>query len=393
MSTSTTVVVQENKVASLDDKRQAHQAVQQANANKPSLMGMTLEQLTELMKGLDEPAFRAKQIFQWMYVKNVRDFREMKNVSKATQEKLEALYTVGRLTCVDKQVSQDGTTKYLFQTPTGHQIESVLMYFDDRDAYSICISSQVGCAVDCSFCATGKLGFKENLTVADIVDQFLYVQHDCGRDIRNIVYMGQGEPLLNYDNVLGSVRLLNTAAEVGIRHITISTSGIVPKIDQLGDEGLQIVLAVSLHAPDDETRNKFMPINKKWPVKTLVQSIHRYVEKTGRRVTIEYILLKGINDSVQHAKRLGALLSSLKCNINLIPYNPIGMEYDFERPTDAAIVSFMRHVSDYGKKVTVRVERGTDIAAACGQLANQYQQKRREDARQKKSETAHASKP
>jgi 23S rRNA (adenine2503-C2)-methyltransferase len=185
--------------------------------------------------------------------------------------------------------------------------------------------------------------------------------------------MGQGEPLLNYDNVVQAIRILNQSAEVGIRHITVSTSGIVPKIYQLAEEAMQIVLAVSLHAPDDETRSRIMPINTKWPVADLMEAVHAYVAKTKRRVTIEYVMLKGVNDSQAHAHDLGRLLKGLKCNVNLIPYNPIGDEYDFERPSNEVIVRFLDTVMTYGKKVTVRLERGVDIAAACGQLANQYQ--------------------
>lgn len=393
MSTPTTVVVQpsSDNVISLSERNTSEQDVVQ----KSPLIGMTVGELTHVMKSLGEPAFRAKQVHHWMYVKNARTFDAMANVSRATQQKLTEKYQVGVLKLLDKQVSSDGTAKYLFQTPSGQTIESVLMYFDDRDTYSICMSSQVGCAVDCQFCATGKLGFKQQLSVAEIVDQYLFVQADCGKDIRNIVMMGQGEPLLNYDNVLSAIRILNKDAEVGIRHITISTSGIIPKINQLAEEGLQLVLAVSLHAPDDETRQKIMPINKKWPVADLMDSLHRYVGKTNRRVTIEYILLKGVNDTEAHAHRLGQLLKPLKCNVNLIPYNPIGEQYGFERPSDKAILSFMQTVMEYGKKVTTRVERGTDIAAACGQLANQYAQKQKAQGKGNgtKKGSGYASKP
>ncbi len=342
---------------------------------KPALIGKNLEELTALMADLGEKPFRAKQLFQWLYVKSARKFEDMTDLAKPFRQKLADNFTVGPLTMVERQVSADGTRKYLFKTPTGQTIESVLMYFEDRDTYSICISSQVGCAVDCKFCATGKLGFKQNLTVADITDQYLAVQADAGKDIRNIVMMGQGEPMLNYDNVIAAIRLLNTAAEVGIRHITLSTSGIVPKIDALAKEGMQLVLAVSLHAPDDETRNKIMPINTKYPVAELMRSIKDYIGTTGRRVTIEYVMLKGINDSQWHAEKLAELLRGVKVNINLIPYNPIGDSYGFERPSNNTIMRFMETVMASGKKVTVRVERGSDIAAACGQLANQYIEK------------------
>jgi len=340
---------------------------------KPPLIGLTQDELVQLITPLGEPAFRAKQLHQWLYVKCVRDFDAMTNLSKDFRQKLKDHFVVGQLTVAEKQQSMDGTVKYLFRLPTGDFVESVLMYFEDRNTYSLCISSQVGCAVDCQFCATGKLGFKRQLSVGQIVEQYVYAQQDSGQEIRNIVFMGQGEPLLNYDNLLPAVKILNKSAEVGIRHITVSTSGIVPKIDQLADENLQLVLAVSLHAPDNETRSRIMPINSKWPVEVLMASLHRYVDTSGRRVTIEYVLLAGVNDSEWHAHELGKLTKSLKCNINLIPYNPIGEAYGFQRPSTEAIERFHHIVSDYGKKVTTRVERGVDIAAACGQLANKYQ--------------------
>ena len=270
-------------------------------------------------------------------------------------------------------MSQDGTTKYLFRLPDGKVVESVLMYFEERGTYAICLSTQVGCAVNCSFCATAKLGFMRNLTISEIVEQYVYVQHDSEKEVRNLVFMGQGEPLLNYDNLLSATQLLNRSAEVGMRHITISTSGIVPRIYDLANEDLQLTLAVSLHAPDDAIRESIMPINKKWPLAELMPALHHYVSSTGKRLTIEYILLQGVNDSIEHASLLGELLQDLKCNVNLIPYNPIGDAYGFKRPSNNAVHRFKDVLQTYGKKVTIRVERGTDIAAACGQLANKSQ--------------------
>ena len=344
-----------------------------ADASKPALIGMSQEELTALAVELGEPAFRAQQLHHWLYVRCARSFEAMTNLNKAFRQKLAERYQIGELTIAEKQVSNDGTTKYLFRLRDGKTVESVLMYYRDRGTYALCISSQVGCAVDCSFCATGKLGFKRQLSVAEIVDQYVFAQADSGQEIRNIVFMGQGEPLLNYENLMAAINILNKSAEVGMRHMTISTSGIVPKIEQLTEDNAQITLAVSLHAPDNETRDKFMPINKKWPVEVLVAAMHEYVAKTNRRITIEYIMLKDVNDTPEHAHRLGQLLKSLKCNINLIPYNPIGEAYGFERPTGNAIHRFKEIVYGYGKKVTIRKEKGVDIAAACGQLANQYQ--------------------
>ncbi len=344
-----------------------------ATTTQEALVGKTAEELKAIAISMGEPAFRADQLHHWLYVRCARDFDQMTNLKKTFRAKLAEQYRISDLTIASKQVSADGTTKYLFRLADGALIESVLMYYRDRDTYALCLSSQVGCAVDCAFCATGKLGFKRHLTVPEIVDQYVHVQGDSGKDIRNIVFMGQGEPLLNYENLMRAVDILNKSAEVGMRHMTISTSGIVPKIRQLAEDNRQIILAVSLHAPDNETRNKFMPINKKWPLEELVPTLFEYVEKTGRRVTIEYILLKGVNDQLEHAHRLGQLLKSLKCNINLIPYNPIGEAYGFERPSGNTIHRFKEVVHSYGKKVTIRKEKGVDIAAACGQLANQYQ--------------------
>jgi 23S rRNA (adenine2503-C2)-methyltransferase len=341
---------------------------------KEPLLGKSPEELRTLVKEMGEPAFRADQLHHWLYVHCVRDFDAMSNLKKSFRDKLAEHYQVGSLTVAEKQVSQDGTIKYLFRLPDGKVVESVLMYFEERGTYAVCLSTQVGCAVNCGFCATGKLGFMRNLTVAEIVEQYVYVQADSGQEVRNIVFMGQGEPLLNYDNLLKAIHILNKSAEVGMRHITISTSGIVPRIEDLAREDLQLTLAISLHAPDNETRTAIMPLNKKWPLEELMPALHHYVATTGKRLTIEYILLAGVNDQPSHAHALGKLLQGLKCNVNLIPYNPIGDDYGYKRPSNNAIHRFRAIVSDqYGKKVTVRVERGVDIAAACGQLANKVQ--------------------
>jgi 23S rRNA (adenine2503-C2)-methyltransferase len=341
----------------------------------PALIGLNKTELQAAMKDIGEPAFRADQLHSWLYVKAVRSFEDMSNMSKPLRQKLAAHYQVGQLTLVEKQKSNDGTCKYLFSLPDGEQIESVLMYFDKRDAYSICISTQVGCAVNCHFCATGKLGFKRQLSAAEIVEQLLFVRSDSGIEVKNLVFMGQGEPLLNYQEVLKSIHLLNQSAEIGMRHMTLSTSGIIPQIKRLAEENLQLTLAVSLHAADNETRERFMPINKKYPLEELLPVLHDYVNKTGRRLTIEYILLAGVNDTQQQAEKLAILLKNLHCNINLIPYNPIGEEYGFKRPSRDAIFSFKRWLEARAhQKVTVRIERGVDIAAACGQLKNNYNQ-------------------
>lgn len=334
------------------------------------LIGYDLPALESLMVSLNEPKFRAQQLHSWIYVKNCREFDEMSNLAKSLRQKLSEQFSVGALKIVEKQVSADGTAKYLFELTDGQLIESVLMYFEEREVYALCISTQVGCAVNCDFCATGKMGFKRHLSVSEIVEQLQYVQYDAGVGVRNIVLMGQGEPLLNYDNVMQAIRIINRSAEIGMRHITLSTAGIVPAIERLAEETLQLTLAVSLHAPDNETRNQFMPINKKYPLEVLIPALRRYVAKTGRRITIEYILLAGVNDTKAHAERLITLLKGLHCNINLIPYNPIGEQYGYYRPSREQIFAFRDALMPAPQKVTVRIERGVDIAAACGQLKN-----------------------
>ncbi|MGE0200931.1 MAG: 23S rRNA (adenine(2503)-C(2))-methyltransferase RlmN [Candidatus Melainabacteria bacterium] len=341
-----------------------------AHPPEASLIGRTYDDLCRLAEELGEPRFRADQLHHWLYVRSERDYAAMTNLKKSFRQKLADQYPVGCLSIAEKQVSNDGTIKYLFRLPDGQTVESVLMYFEERENYAICLSTQVGCAVNCGFCATGKLGFKRNLTVAEIVDQYMYVQHDSQQDVRNIVFMGQGEPFLNYDNLMAAIHLLNRSAEVGMRHITVSTSGIVPAIERFTGENLQATLAISLHAPDNETRERIMPLNKKWPLEILMPTLKNYVAQTNRRLTIEYILIRDINDQPRHAEALGHLLKDLKCNINLIPYNPIGDGYGFERPSKNRVYRFLEILSGFHKKVTIRVERGADIAAACGQLAN-----------------------
>lgn len=340
---------------------------------KPSLIGLSHEELYDLVAGMGEPKFRADQLHHWLYVKCVRSYEEMTNLKRTFRDALAERFTLDCFDVAEKQVSRDGTTKYLFRLRDGQFIESVLMYFEDRETYAICISSQVGCAVNCGFCATGKLGFKRHLSVAEIVNQYVYVQGDSGQEIRNIVFMGQGEPLLNYDSLMKGIRILNKSAEVGMRRMTISTSGIVPRIYDLAKEGMDITLAISLHAPDNATRTEIMPLNQKWPVEELMEALHHYVDTTGNRVTAEYVMLAGVNDGVAHAHALGRLLKPLKCNVNLIPYNPIGDSYGYERPSRNAVHRFKDVVTCHGKKVTIRVERGADIDAACGQLANKVQ--------------------
>ncbi len=249
------------------------------------------------------------------------------------------------------------------------------MFLEDHDSYSACISSQVGCAVGCTFCATGTIGFKKNLTASQIVEQVLNIQRDTKERLNNIVFMGQGEPLLNYDEVIKAIHLIKDSVSIGARRITLSTSGIIPQIRKLASESLQITLAISLHAPDQQTREYLVPISKKYRMDELIDSLHYYYEKTKRRITIEYVMLDGINDQVEKAKALADLLKGLHCHVNLIPYNPTDVgKYNgkpLQRTPMPKVYKFKEVLERTSrKKVTIRHERGTDINAACGQLAN-----------------------
>lgn len=315
--------------------------------------------------------FRAKQIFKWIYTKSCRDFSQMSDLSAKTQEALASNLQIGSLETVTHQISQDGTQKFLFKTKSEDNIESVFMPMDSG-SNTACISSQIGCAVKCPFCATGTLGFKRNLTANEIIEQVLYMQNTTGERIDNIVFMGQGEPLNNYDNVVEAIDKLRNLVGIGARHITVSTSGVVPAMLKLADEKIQITLALSLHDPEDSDRDYLVPINSRWKTRDVIDALQNFVEKTNRRVTIEYAMLKDLNDSTEKAQILGDLVKDLHCNINLIPYNATDVNDPFQRSVNKQIQAFksVLEKASRGKTVTVRKERGHDIDAACGQLAN-----------------------
>lgn len=331
------------------------------------LAGLNLQELENLMGELGATKFRAKQIHNWIYTKSVSSIDEMTNLSKDFREQLKQITCVTATKIKVKQVSKDGTIKYLVEYPDGECVETVLMRFDNRANLTACVSSQVGCAVNCSFCATGKGGFKRNLTYQEIIEQVLAIQRDTGLKVTNIVFMGQGEPLLNLDNVLKALEIFNNDFQIGARRITISTSGIIPGISKLADCELQSTLAISLHAPNHKLRSELMPIENRYPIDELKKALQQYVQKTGRRITVEYILIHGFNDTQEIAKELAYLLKDLKCNINLIPYNSV-IENDYKKPSNNDIMKFKYLLEHSGKKVTVRLERGADIDAACGQL-------------------------
>ena len=331
------------------------------------LAGMTLSKLEDLMAKMGATKFRAKQIHNWIYAKSVSCIDDMTNLSKDFREQLKQVASVTESKIKVKQVSSDGTLKYLIEYPDGECVETVLMRFDNRANLTACVSSQVGCAVNCSFCATGKGGFKRNLTYQEIIEQVLSIQRDTGLKVTNVVFMGQGEPLLNLNNVLKALKIFNNDFQIGARRITISTSGIIPGIKSLAEMNLQSTLAISLHAPNHKLRAELMPIENKYPIDELKNALISYVEKTGRRITVEYILIHGFNDTPEVAKELAVLLRGIKCNINLIPYNSV-IENDYKKPSNNDIMKFKYLLEHSGKKVTVRLERGADIDAACGQL-------------------------
>ena len=331
------------------------------------LSGLKLGELENLMEEFGASKFRAKQIHNWIYSKSVSTIDEMTNLAKDFREELKQKTVVTESKIKVKQVSSDGTIKYLIEYPDGECVETVLMRFDNRANLTACVSSQVGCAVNCSFCATGKRGFIRNLTYQEIIEQVLTIQRDTGLKVTNIVFMGQGEPLLNLDNVLKALEIFNDDFQIGARRITISTSGIIPKIEERAKLELQSTLALSLHAPNHKLRAELMPIENKYNIDELKKALLNYIDKTGRRITIEYILIHNFNDTIECAKELAHYLKDIKCNINLIPYNSVD-ETKYKKSSNNDIMRFKYLLEHSGKKVTVRLERGADIDAACGQL-------------------------
>lgn len=333
-----------------------------------NLSGLTLKEIEQITDELGATKFRARQIHNWIYLKSVKEIDEMTDLSKKFRDELKTVAQVTNIKIEVKQVSTDGTIKYLLEFPDGECVETVLMRFDNRANLTACVSSQVGCAVNCSFCATGKRGFIRNLTYKEIIEQVLTIQRDTGLKVTNVVFMGQGEPLLNLDNVLKAMEMFNESFQIGARRLTVSTSGIIPQIKKLADLDMQSTLALSLHASNHEVRKQLMQIENKYPMDELHKALKYYVEKTGRRITIEYLLIKDLNDTITSAKQLAAYLKDIKCNINLIPYNPTAKN-DYKRPSNNSIMKFKYLMEHSGKKVTVRLERGGDIDAACGQLS------------------------
>ena len=335
---------------------------------KETLSKFSKDELITYITSLGEKKFRAEQIFSWIWSKNARSFDEMTDVKKEFRNFLNENCQILDCKIKTRQISQDGTIKYLIEFQDGLCAECVLMRFDNRSNLSMCISTQIGCKMGCKFCATGKNGYKRNLLAHEMLSQILLCQNDTNLKVTNVVFMGQGEPLDNFENVKKALFLINKNLQISIRRITLSTSGIIPKIYELSNNELIPTLAVSLHSPNHKIREKIMPIEKKYNIDELKKSLIEFNKKTKDRITIEYILIGNLNDSKESALELIEYLKDIKCNINLIPYNSTS-DSEFKKPDKKTIMKFKYLLEASGKKVTIRLERGADIDAACGQLA------------------------
>ncbi len=342
---------------------------------KIDIRSLTLEELNIQLINLGEKAFRVKQIYQWLHVKLIDDFDEMTNLSKDLREKLKDLYIIRKVKAVDQRTSINGeTTKFLFELYDNRVIESVLMKY--KHGNSVCISSQVGCRMGCRFCASTLGGLERNLSASEMLGQIYQIQKLSGERVSNVVVMGTGEPMDNFDNLVRFIELLTNEEGLHIsqRNITVSTCGIVERIRELADLKLQITLAISLHAPNDETRKELMPVANKYSIDDILSSCEYYFAKTGRRITFEYSLVKGVNDTRKHAMELVHLLKGLNCHVNLIPVNPI-KERDYTHSDMSFILNFKNILEKNRINVTIRREMGSDIDAACGQLRKSYMDK------------------
>ena len=326
-----------------------------------------LEDLKKEFTEMNEKPFRAEQVFKWIYESKVTSFDEMTNLSLELREKLKENYTMCNFMILRKQESSDGTKKYLFDILDGNAIESVLMSY--HHGYTICVSSQVGCKMGCKFCASTGINFVRSLTSGEIVEQILAVERDNNIRISNVVFMGIGEPLDNYDNVVNAIRIINNpkGINIGARHISVSTSGLVPKIYKLAEENIQCTLSISLHATTNEKRSSMMPVNNRYPIEELLQACRDYIEKTNRRISFEYALAKDNNDNLDDAKELVKLLKGMLCHVNLIPINKIE-NGAYSKSSNENIMKFRDYLNDHGIVATIRRELGSDIDAACGQL-------------------------
>ncbi len=365
-------------------------------AAKVNLLGLSRQQMESFFTDLGEKRFRAEQVMKWIHHQGVTDFAAMSNLGKGLREKLESLATITPPEIADQQDSADGTRKWAIRVAGGALVEAVLI--PEAGRATLCVSSQVGCSLDCKFCSTGKQGFQRDLTAAEIIGQVWLAinsydgwQSGKGRIVTNVVMMGMGEPLLNFDNVVSAMSLMTDDLAYGLskRKVTLSTSGVVPALDRLA-EFSDVSLAVSLHAPNDEIRNQIVPINRRYPIKQLLQSARDYIDAQSDRkrvVTIEYTLLAGVNDQPEHARELSALLKDYPCKINLIPFNHFPNS-GFDRPSGNAVSRFWQVLVDAGFIVTVRSTRGDDIDAACGQLVGEVVDRTRRSERYRQLNSA-----
>lgn len=356
--------------------------------NKINLLGLTRQKMIDFFAEMGEKPFRAKQVMQWIHQFGVHEFDEMTNISKTLREKMKQIAVIQGPEIIVQNISADGTRKWVMKMPGGSSIETVLIPEGDRG--TLCISSQIGCALDCSFCSTGKQGFNRNLSTEEIVGQiwnaiasFENLDRSKDRPVTNVVFMGMGEPLLNFDNVMDAISIMmdDFAYSISKKRLTISTAGVVPAMDRLA-EFTDASIAISLHAPNDELRNELVPVNKKYPIKMLLASLKKYLSQLSdkRKATIEYTLMAGVNDRKIHADQLIELLKDVPCKINLIPFNPFpGSGY--KKPSNTEVRCFQDWLIAGGYITTVRTTRGDDIDAACGQLVGQVEDRTRRSAR------------
>ncbi len=357
-------------------------------AEKVNLLGLPRHKMEQFFVDIGEKKFRAGQIMKWIHQHGVDDFEAMTNVSKALRSRLADIAEIRGPEVLLDECSQDGTRKWIMRMAEGNSIETVLI--PDGDRATLCVSSQVGCSLDCTFCSTGKRGFNRNLSAAEIIGQvwaalrtFMPYDRTKERPITNVVMMGMGEPLLNFDNVVDAMDLMMDDWAYGIskRRVTVSTSGVIPALEKLGEVS-DVSLAISLHAPNDELRNELVPLNRKYPIERLLNATRKYLSGLSdrRRATIEYTLIEGVNDQPEHARQLAELLHDVPCKINLIPFNPFP-ESDFRRPSGNATKRFQDILNNAGYIATVRTTRGDDIDAACGQLVGQFEDRTRRSQR------------
>lgn len=339
--------------------------------NQTGISSYTEPQLAELVKEMGQPAFRAKQLFKWLHEKQARSFSAMTDQPKAFLAALEERFFIETMETERRQQSKDGTVKYLFRLPDGNCIETVLMRYSYGN--TVCVSTQVGCRMGCRFCASTLDGMVRNLAPSEMLEQIYRIQTISGERVDNIVIMGSGEPMDNFQNVVQFLKLINSdkGLHISARNITVSTCGLVDKIRELADLQLQITLAISLHAPNDELRKTMMPIANKYSIEQIMEACRYYLKQTGRRISFEYSLVKGVNDTQECAEQLSGLLHGMNCHVNLIPVNPI-KERDYRQSEKQAIAAFKNKLERNGINVTIRREMGRDIDGACGQLRKSY---------------------